>query len=220
MKGKNDKNKWTALEIILESEYLIGSIETDFHYMRRHDGLDGEKDNNFDPVHFLSVFTVGYGDTCIIYPPAKKDKMWCFRICGQGGGQSPRVYRALIVLMEAIRRDNLGPIEINNIYADEKVKKALAFILEENYWIETIEIGKTYERMHDDAGGSDNKSQYLSLMIDTSGNSDIHIIIHSGKYRTLRFRMSAAGGKSERVRKALGILMEAIRRDNEDNPEL
>lgn len=219
MISQNNKKVGIVLDILLGSEYAISSVEADFHYMRRHDGIDGEEGNEYDPRHYLSVFTVGHGDACIVFPPGGKNSLWRFRNYHWGGGQSLRVFRALIVLMEAIRRDNKKPLEKSVICGDKDVVKALDFILEDSYWIETIDIGKLYERRHDDIDGKDDRGQYLSLSIDSSGNSDIYIIIHSGKYRILRFQHPIGGGKSERVRKALIILAEAIRRDNEKNPE-
>lgn len=214
-----DKILAIALHILLESEYWLSSVESNFTYARIHDGIDGQNDDKNDPVHYLSLFMVGYGEICISIPPREKDGCWLFRNYHGGGGQSLRVFRALIVLMEAIRRDNNEPLEKNIIYGDKDVAKALDFILEDSYWIKTVDIGKLYKRRHDDAEGKDDFSQYLSLFIDSSGNSDIHVVIHPGAYRTLRFRPSAGGGKSERVRKALVIVIEAIRRDNEKNPE-
>lgn len=217
--GENTSDINLALHILLESEYWLSSVESNFTYARLHDGIDGAIDDKNDPAHYLSLFMVGYGEICISIPPRKKEGFWLFRNYHRGGGQSLRVFRALIVLMEAIRRDNKEPLKKNIFYSDRDVEKALNFILEDSYWIKTVEIGKLYKRRHDDAEGKNDLSQYLSLFIDSSGNSDIHIGIYPGAYRTLRFRPSAGGGKSERVRNALTILMEAIRRDNEKNPE-
>lgn len=207
------------LSILLESEYVIDSLETNLFYMRLHDGIDGESDDTYSPEQFLSVFCVEYGDACIIFPPKNKLSFWRFRNCSGGGGQSPRLFKALIVLMEAIRRDNEKSLDESFVSGDKEVEEALDFVLEENFWIGTIDIGKIYKRKHDDIDGRDNPGQYLSLFFDSSGNSDIHIAIEAGKYRTLRFRAPAGGGESERTRKALMIIAEAIRRDNEKNPE-
>lgn len=207
------------LSVILESEYLINSLESDFYYERLHDGVDGERDDKNNPEQFLRIFFVEGGDVCVIFPPKNRWSVWRFRNCFGGGGQSPRVFRALIVLMEAIRRDNEELLRKSVIFDDKEVEEALNFVLEDNFWIEAIDIGKIYERNQDDIDGEDNSTQYLSLFFDSSGNSDIHIIIHPGKYRTLRFRLPVGGGKSERTRKALMIVAEAIRRDNEKNPD-
>lgn len=215
---QSDKKVEIALEVLLESDYSIRSLETDLYYMRRHDGVDGGEENENDPSQYLSLYIDVMSDACISIPPKKKANEWRFRNYW-GGGQSLRVFRALVVLMEAIRRDNDKHLEESKIYSDENILEALDFILEDIYWIEAIDIGKLYERRQDDTDGSDAPSQYLSLGIDSSGNSDIHIIIYPGKHRELRFRNYFGGGKSERVRKALIILMEAIRRDNEKNPE-
>ncbi|KKP68105.1 MAG: hypothetical protein UR66_C0008G0013 [Candidatus Moranbacteria bacterium GW2011_GWE1_35_17] len=215
---QNYKKVEIALKVLLESSYLISSLETDFQYMRRHDGVDGERKDEHDSVQYLSLYIDFVSDVSISIPPKKKDDEWRFRNRG-GGGQSPRTFRALVVLMEAIRRDNEKSLVESKIYSDENISEALDFILEDSYWIETVDIGKLYKQRQDDIDGSDEPIQYLALGIDSSGNSDIHIAIYPGKHRELRFRNSFGGGKSERVRKALIIVMEAIRRDNEKNPE-
>jgi hypothetical protein len=43
--------------------------------------------------------------------------------------------------------------------------------------------------------------------------------VTAGGGQTLRFRTWAGGGHSLRVRQALMVLAEAIRRDNEDRPQ-
>lgn len=206
-----------ALAVLLESEYSLASVKSSFTYARVHDGIDGEKDDKNDPAHSLSLFMVGYGEVCIIIPPKKKHDEWRFRN-RVGGGQSERVRRALIVLMEAIRRDNLKePFYNTGCYKEREVAEALNFVLEDKYWIDSIDVSELYTCQHDDAEGSDEDSNNFSLAVDFTG--DVHIVIHAGKFRTLRFRHPFSGGKSERVRKALIILMESIRRDNEKNPE-
>ena len=214
-----DSDLKRAIDIILEGAYSINSLETDFHYKRLHDGIDGEMFNECDEKNFLTIFVTDYGsDVGVILPPTRKIKMWRFRNCQGGGGQSPRVFKGLIVLMEAIRRDNEGVLCGMDIFSDEEVEKSVDFLLENPYWIETIELGRFYGRSQDDTDGNDDKNNYLSLFMDTSGNADIHIWIYPGRYRTLRFRHPSGGGKSERVRRALLLLAEAIRRDNEINP--
>jgi hypothetical protein len=89
--------------------------------------------------------------------------------------------------------------------------------LESEYWIVALNANELFERKHDDTDGKSNPTQYLSLAIDFMGDVDINI--PPGKWRKLRFRTPGGGGKSERVRKALVILAEAIRRDNEEKPE-
>ena len=108
----------------------------------------------------------------------------------------------------------------NKIYSDEEIAQAIDILLEGEYWPNRIKSNELYQRIHDDTDGKNNPSdltQYLSLGVDNWG--DVHINIPPGKWRELRFRTRGGGGQSERVRKALIILMEAIRRDNEKNPE-
>lgn len=101
--------------------------------------------------------------------------------------------------------------------SNAEVKQAMDVLLEGYYWPETLESKYVYERRHDDTDGRNDPSQYLSLEIDTWG--DVHMYVPPGKQRTLRFRMPGGGGQSERVRKALVILAEAIRRDNDEYPQ-
>lgn len=100
---------------------------------------------------------------------------------------------------------------------DGEIMKALDMLLEGHYWPTTLDTGQIYARRHDDTDGKDDPTQYLSLEIDQWG--DVHMQIPPGKFRALRFRMPGGGGQSERVRKALIILAEAIRRDNDENPQ-
>ncbi|KKP71603.1 MAG: hypothetical protein UR65_C0030G0012, partial [Candidatus Moranbacteria bacterium GW2011_GWE2_35_164] len=97
---QNYKKVEIALKVLLESSYLISSLETDFQYMRRHDGVDGERKDEHDSVQYLSLYIDFVSDVSISIPPKKKDDEWRFRNRG-GGGQSPRTFRALVVLMEA-----------------------------------------------------------------------------------------------------------------------
>lgn len=106
---------------------------------------------------------------------------------------------------------------MGKIYSDKKVKEALNVLLEGEYWIEALCVNKLFKRKHDDTDGRDDQTQYLSLAIDPMG--DVHINVPLGPWRILRYRTPGGGGQSERVRKALIILAEAIRRDNEKNPE-
>jgi hypothetical protein len=109
---------------------------------------------------------------------------------------------------------------MTKVYRDEEVRRAIDILLESEYWPDAVKSDELYQRRHDDTDGENNPSdltQYLSLGIDNWG--DVHINIPPGKWRELRFRTRQGGGQSERVRKALIILAEAIRRDNEKNPE-
>lgn len=104
----------------------------------------------------------------------------------------------------------------NEIYSDEDMERAIDIILESEYWPKGLE-GGNYSRKHDDTDGSEDPAEYLNILVDFCG--DVHIIIPPGKRRSLRFRTPGGGGQSERVRKALVILIEAIRRDNEERPQ-
>jgi len=105
---------------------------------------------------------------------------------------------------------------VGGIYDNKDVETAIDIILESDYWPEDLE-GGDHKRKHDDTDGKNGPEEYLIISIDFCG--DVRINIPPGKWRELRFRTPGGGGHSERVRKALVILAEAIRRDNEKNPE-
>lgn len=88
-----------AMEVLLEGFYPPppGLHDSTAALTRRHDDTDGEA----GPEHEISVGISRDGDAWVLLP----DRSLRFR--GDfGGGMSPRVRRALIVLAEAIRRDN------------------------------------------------------------------------------------------------------------------
>jgi hypothetical protein len=78
---------------------------------------------------------------------------------------------------------------------------------------ETLKSKELYTRVHDDCDGDPN--QTLTVMLDDYG--DTHISTHN--FQWLRFRHYCGGGHSLRVRNALLILAEAIRLDNEKDPQ-
>jgi hypothetical protein len=94
------------------------------------------------------------------------------------------------------------------------LKRALNTVLEDYYFPNTLETHVSYSRRQDDTDGELDSKHYIRLMI--SRDSDAWII-HDDI--SLRFRAPFGGGSSPRVRNALIVLAEAIRRDNEDRPQ-
>ena len=92
------------------------------------------------------------------------------------------------------------------------ITRALNLLLEREWFPDTLKIRHAYCRTHDDCDGD--HSQELGVVITNDG--DVHVITNSSM--SLRFRTWAGGGLSLRVRKALLVLAEAIRRDNEQRP--
>ncbi len=74
---------------------------------------------------------------------------------------------------------------------------------------------RLFERRHDDTDGERGADQYLSLMFSPDG--DAWVLLPTGQ--SLRFRKEEGGGQSVRVQRALVVLAEAIRRDNEERPQ-
>lgn len=87
-----------ALNTLLEHSYWPKSLESRTAYTRRHDDTDGARDTTQDLTVFMTVDSdtwIAVGET-----PALR-----FRT-DFGGGLSLRTHNALLVLAEAIRRDN------------------------------------------------------------------------------------------------------------------
>jgi hypothetical protein len=93
----------------------------------------------------------------------------------------------------------------------QEIKK----ILEEPFWLHSLETRMTYRRLHDDHDGA--YSGHIEVMFGPDGDAWVSVS-SSKRNENLRFRMFSGGGKSLRVRNALLILAEAIRLDNEEHP--
>lgn len=96
---------------------------------------------------------------------------------------------------------------------EKKVGKAMDTLLEGAYWPGTLASQQAYVRIQDDCDGD--LTQCLSVGFGQDGDAWIQTHGPMG----LRFRTSGGGGMSLRVRNALLVLAEAIRRDNEDRPQ-
>lgn len=93
--------------------------------------------------------------------------------------------------------------------------RALNTLLERPYWLQTLETRDTYTRRHDDTDGRRDSEQDLVVTFGPDGDA----WIEAGAGKALRFRTWAGGGQSMRVRAAMMVLAEAIRRDNEARPQ-
>lgn len=90
--------------------------------------------------------------------------------------------------------------------------KLIKRVVEEPYWLPTLNTHAEYRRQHDDHDGEPKGG--LMVMIDQMGD----IYVATDNHPWLRFRTYGGGGNSLRTRQALMILAEAIRLDNEDQP--
>lgn len=98
---------------------------------------------------------------------------------------------------------------------EKQISTAIDTVLENYYWISGIRSGDSYSRRHDDTDGENGIDQYLTIHISHDGDAWVE---QKGTFGSLRFRTGFGGGRSPRVRNALLLLAEAIRRDNEEFP--
>jgi hypothetical protein len=96
------------------------------------------------------------------------------------------------------------------------VARAMTTLLEGAYWPSTLEPHSAYVRRHDDTDGKRGPDQDLTVTIGPDGDAWLTAGL-SGD--ALRFRTLGGGGQSTRVRNALLVLAEAIRRDNAEHPQ-
>ena len=94
------------------------------------------------------------------------------------------------------------------------VDRALNTLLEGAYWPASLSVQTGYSRRQDDTDGDLSAAQDLNVYIGR--DCDVHV--WSGDGDPLRFRTYFGGGLSPRVRNALLVLAEAIRRDNQEFP--
>lgn len=87
-----------AMNTLIEGAYWPASLATRIEYARRHDDTDGQTGHDQN----LSVMVGPDGDCWL---RAGEGNVLRFRTYA-GGGQSMRVRNALLVLAEAIQRDN------------------------------------------------------------------------------------------------------------------
>ncbi len=93
------------------------------------------------------------------------------------------------------------------------VSRAMNTLIEGAYWPRSLATMRTYTRRQDDTDGETTAKHDLDVTIGIDGDMWVQAP------RLLRFRTGAGGGGSLRVRNALLVLAEAIRRDNEECPQ-
>lgn len=96
------------------------------------------------------------------------------------------------------------------------VDRAMNTLIEGEFWPETLNLQTAYVRRHDDTDGNTGPEQEIGVAFGPDGDAWITL----PGFRSLRFRTWSGGGQSLRVRKALMVLAEAIRRDNEERPQV
>ena len=97
------------------------------------------------------------------------------------------------------------------LLAGESLERVLDKVLESHFWPQTLSASSSHFRIHDDNDGDPH--QVLAVHIAHDG--DVWVLPSE---KSLRFRAPLGGGMSPRVRNALLVLAEAIRRDNEAMP--
>ncbi len=93
------------------------------------------------------------------------------------------------------------------------LSRSLNTVLETVWWPADLQPDQALRRTHDDCDGDLSQALCVYLARDT----DVHLMV-DGNAPALRFRAPFGGGMSPRVRNALLVLAEAIRRDNEEDP--
>jgi len=100
--------------------------------------------------------------------------------------------------------------------SSQAVEKAMNILLEGAFWPAKLEPKVAYSRRQDDTDGDTGADQNLSVMFGPDADGYVTV----GWAQVLRFRETfCGGGQSPRVRNALLVLAEAIRRDNEELPQ-
>lgn len=99
-KARSRESVARALDTLLEAPMMPATLCTNTPYRRRHDDNDGKRGFEHDLVVFLGQ------DNDAWVTAGEAVAALRFRVPFIGGGQSPRVRNALLVLAEAIRRDN------------------------------------------------------------------------------------------------------------------
>jgi hypothetical protein len=97
-----------------------------------------------------------------------------------------------------------------------EVSAQIRTLLKSYFWIEGLEPGTRYSRIHDDHDGT----HIGQIAICMGDDGDAWVEITGDPLASLRFRMPlVGGGASPHTRTALLILAEAIRLDNEAHPQ-
>ena len=99
-------------------------------------------------------------------------------------------------------------------------------ILDSNFWLSSLETMGFYSRFEEEKAErleDDSPEGVISVGFSNDGDGWIQVLCKPDRddfHTTFRFRMPLiGGGQSPRTRVALLILAEAIRLDNENNPQ-
>lgn len=99
----------------------------------------------------------------------------------------------------------------------DEASEMIRTLLESSYNISELETPGIHVRRHDDWDGEEGLSEKLFINLMTNG--DVEVYAKGSNTMFLRFRCDGGGGGSLRTHRALKILAEAIRLDNEDRPQ-
>ena len=169
-----------------------------------HSRLQDDTDGETGVEHWLTVTRVD-ADTMAL---GLGEQTLAFRATGPGA----QVARALAVVAEAIRRDELErprggpPMPARSSCPDPATQQALDLVLEAAYFIPTLAASQAYRGWGDGIPANPDRKE---LTVYIAPDSDVHL--WSGG-RPLRFRDYFGGGLSLRTRQALLVLAEALRR--------
>lgn len=100
-------------------------------------------------------------------------------------------------------------------FTPQQIQQGMNAVLEGEFWLPSIVPDNFYTRRQDDTDGQSGPQQELQVTFSRDGDAWVLL----GDMQTLRFRSYFGGGQSLRVRNALMVLAEAIRRDNEESPQ-
>lgn len=104
--------------------------------------------------------------------------------------------------------------------SSEAAAKAVRKLLDSSFWLPTLSTREQYRRLQDDHDGK--RWGWLTVVFSDDSDAWVEIDLNGQDPidSTIRFRMPAfGGGMSPRTRTALHILAEAIRLDNEEQPQ-
>ncbi len=98
---------------------------------------------------------------------------------------------------------------------DGRIPETIDRLLASEFWLHSLAPETGYARLNDDHDGTYQGT--LRIVFDRTGDAHVIAAGTTGLV-VLRFRTSVGGGVSLNTRKALLILAEAIRKDNEERP--
>lgn len=108
-------------------------------------------------------------------------------------------------------------------FSPAEINQALEMVLEGIYappdGLQEAGIERVFSRRQDDNDGGRGPEHNLAVSFTRDGDAWFLVPWGENPQSALRFRTDAGGGASPRVHRALMILAEAIRRDNEDRPQ-